>query len=126
MNTGMRMIAVLFLAAAAMQAADVTGKWEGEAGGPNGSFPLKFTFKQDGAKLTGTMEGPQGDSMEISDGKVDGEKIAFTVKFDRGGGGMKIGHQGTVKGDEMKLAVKFEGGGPGGEGPGPIVLKRVK
>jgi len=68
----------------------------GEMNGPNGGaggFQLSFTFKQDGAKLTGTVQGPQGDPIAISDGKIDGEKISFKVVIQ---GGMTIIHEGTI------------------------------
>ena len=101
-------------------AADVSGAWSGEAKGPNGeSFPLTFNFKQDGAKLTGTVTGPQGDPLAISDGKVDGDKIAFNVSFN----GMTISHDGVVKGDEIALKTKSDQGDfPAGE----LTLKRSK
>jgi len=117
-------------------AADVTGTWTGQIGGPDGGgFTITFHFKQDGAKLTGTLDGPQGDPMEITAGKVEGDKISFAVKMagPDGGDGMKIVHEGTISGDEIKLNIKMEGGpqggGPpdGGPGPGgPMTLKRSK
>jgi hypothetical protein len=116
------LIALLWTGAA--WAADVTGKWTGQMAGPDGSggFEISFTFKQDGAKLTGTVQGPQGDPIEIADGKVDGDKISFVVKIDANGG-MKITHDGTIGGDEIKLNSKVEGGDfPAGS----ITLKRVK
>ena len=101
-------------------AADVTGVWTGEIKGPNGeSFQLSFKFKQDGTKLTGTVTGPQGDPMDISDGKVDGDKLFFKVSFN----GMTINHDGVISGDEIKLKTKPDQGDfPGGE----MTLKRSK
>jgi hypothetical protein len=118
--------AILVLLAAGMAlAADVTGKWTGQMSGPDGGgMSISFNFKQDGTKLTGTAEGPGGDPIQIQDGKVEGDKISFTVSFDGGGGEMKIMHEGTVKGDEITLNVKMEGGGEGPNGPMP--LKRAK
>jgi hypothetical protein len=118
----MRCAILLVLAVGVALAADVTGTWTGQIGGPDGGGPtIAFHFKQDGAKLTGTVEGPQGESLQISDGKVEGDKIAFTVKFDRGdGGGMKIAHEGAINGDEIKLSTRMEGG------PGAITLKKSK
>lgn len=83
-------------------AADVAGAWKSEVKGPNGdSLQLTFNFKQDGAQLTGTVTGPGGD-IEISDGKVDGDKISFTVSFN----GTTIQHDGTISGDQIKLTTK--------------------
>jgi opacity protein-like surface antigen len=107
--------------AGAALAADITGNWTGATD----QFTVTFAFKQDGEKLTGNVNGPQGDPMPISDGKVQGDKISFKVKVDMGGNSMTITHEGTIKGDEITLATKVEGGGdfPGG---GPMTLKRQK
>ena len=123
--------AAVFLAfspVVALAAMDVTGSWTGEFKGPDGNgFPITFTFKQDGAKLTGTVSGGQGDPIEIGNGAVDGDKISFTIGFN----GMTITHRGTfVKGpdgtpasDEIKLTSKSDQGDfPGGE----MTLKRSK
>jgi hypothetical protein len=86
-------------------AVDLTGAWTGNMAVPNGdSFQLTFTFKQDSAKLTGTVSGPQGDPLEITDGKVDGDKIFFIVSFN----GMTIKHDGVVTGDTIKLTTKSD------------------
>jgi hypothetical protein len=118
--TLMRVFILTCLAAVTVLAADVTGKWSGEMNGPNGGMTLTANFKQDGTKLTGTMDGPGGEPMQIQDGRVDGDKIVFAVAFND----MKIVHEGTIKGDEITLQIKMDGGG--GDGPGPIRLKRVK
>ncbi len=98
---------LLAFAAIPAPAADVSGTWTADAVGPDGSsYPLTFVFKQDGAKLTGTVQGPQGDAIEISNGKVDGNNISFQVSFN----GMTITHAGTVNdaGDEIKLSTKAD------------------
>jgi hypothetical protein len=108
------------LSAATAMAADVTGTWTAEMKTPDGnSFQLTFTFKQDGAKLTGTVQGPQGDAIEISNGKIDGDKFSFDVSFN----GVTINHQCTVVGDEIKMTTKADSGDfPGME----LTLKRAK
>ncbi len=114
---------MMALISVALWAADVTGKWTGQMAGPNGEgFALTFNFKQDGTKLTGTVQGPQGDPIEISNGKVEGDKLSFVVTIEANGG-MKIMHDGTVSGDEIKLNSKAESGDfPGGS----MTLKREK
>ncbi len=99
-------LAMAFSAAAAL-AADLSGTWTADSTGPDGSsYQLTFIFEQDGAKLTGTVQGPQGDPIEISNGKVDGNTISFEVSFN----GMTITHSGTVNdaGDEIKLSTKAD------------------
>ena len=113
---------IMALSAITARAADVTGSWTSEMTTPNGdSFQLGFTFKQDGAALTGTVQGPQGDAIAISDGKVDGDKISFKVSFN----GNTISHDGTVSadGNEIKLSTKSDSGDfPARD----MTLKRVK
>jgi hypothetical protein len=106
----------------AMAATDITGTWAGDMAGPDGGaggFHLSFTFKQDGDKLTGTVQGPQGDPIAITDGKIDGDKISFKVSVND----MTIIHEGTISaaGDEIKLSSKSDRG-PSGD----LTLKRTK
>jgi hypothetical protein len=85
-------------------AADVTGTWKGEAGA-KGPAP-SFTFKQAGSALTGTAA-MRGNDVEISNGKVDGEKISFEVSYDAGDKGkMTNKYSGTVSGTTMKLSAE--------------------
>jgi hypothetical protein len=109
-----------FTAASAFAASDVTGTWTGKMVGPNGdSMQITFTFKQDGAVLTGTSSGPMGDPMTISEGKVDGDKLSFNVSIN----GMTIKHEGVITGDTIKMTSKSEGGDfPGME----MTLTRTK
>jgi hypothetical protein len=106
------------LSPAIAKAADITGTWTGAMRGPDGNadFQLSFTFKQDGAKFTGSVQGPQGEPIPISDGKIDGDKLTFTVSFN----GMTISHEGTISGDEIKMTTKSDQGF-GGE----MTLKRA-
>src|SRR5271165_5171267 len=92
-------------AAPASQAAattDATGAWSGQMQGPNGDMTITFHLKQDGGKLTGSVDSGMGDPVEIQNGKVDGEKIYWETSFN----GMTIQHDGTFSGDEMKINVK--------------------
>jgi hypothetical protein len=97
-------------------------------GGPDGDRQITFDFKQDGTTLTGTVDGPGGQTLQISNGKVDGDKISFMLTM--GDDGMKITHEGTIKGDQISLTTKMDGGGgrggPGGPGgPPAMTLKRA-
>ena len=46
---------------------------------------------------------------EISDGKIDGNNISFTVKVEFNGNTMVTKYEGTLSGDELKLKVNREG-----------------
>lgn len=104
-------------------ASDVTGTWKGEINGPDGSFPLTYSFQQDGAKLTGTVTGPQGDPLKLEEGTIDAGKIHFVVNVPMNGG-MKVVNDGTVKSDdEILLQAKSDSGEAFGD---PITLKKQK
>jgi len=104
---------ILLVASCALMAADVSGKWTYEQPGRNGNpgRPTTITLKADGAKLTGSIPGfgRGGDTppppTEISDGKVDGNNISFTVKREFQGTAMVIKYEGVLTGDELKLKI---------------------
>ena len=103
-------------------AADVTGKWVAQVPGRQGQTrEVTFTFKAEGDKLTGTMSGRQGAEIPISDGKITGDTISFTVTMTFGDNTIKQNYTGKVVGDEIQM--KREGGqGPARE----FVAKRAK
>jgi len=101
---------LFLLLATAAWAADITGTWKGDVSTPDGnSFSLTYTFQQDGAKLTGTVLSPQGDTLPLENGKVDGDKISFTVKVDMNGTAMVFASEGTINGEEIVLKTKADG-----------------
>ena len=90
-------------------AADVDGKWAGTIATPNGDLPVGFTFKADGAKLTGTTMGFDGTDVAISEGKVDGKNISFKVTFDFGGMPFELNYKGVVSPTEIKITGEAAG-----------------
>src|SRR5882724_7259404 len=98
----------LLLLAASCFAADVDGKWTGTMSTPNGDVPVNFTFKTDGAALTGTTTGPDGE-IKISDGKANGNNISFSVTFDFGGMPLTINYKGVVAKEEIKFTLDIMG-----------------
>src|SRR4051794_3179043 len=92
-------------------AADVTGKWTAEVPGRGGTPTTNtFVFKQDGAKLTGTVDGGRGGATEFTDGKVDGDNISFTRSVSFGDNNFKFIYKGKVSGNEIKFTRTTEGG----------------
>ena len=85
-------------------AADVDGTWTGTVQGPMGDFPVSFTFKADGTKLTGSTLGFDGMPVPIQDGKIDGNTITFTVTFDFGGMPFMLSYKGVVSADQIKMS----------------------
>jgi hypothetical protein len=114
--------ALLIVALAVVaSAADITGNWKADLQTPQGQVQVSYSFKQDGEALTGTWQAAQSPTIQISEGKVTGDSVSFTVKIDAGGG-MTFAHEGKINGDEIQLTMK-----PSGEFPGSTVTaKRVK
>jgi hypothetical protein len=113
---------VLFLAvlALALSAADVAGTWKASMETPNGNFETTFTFKVDGTTLTGKVASQRGES-DISNGKVDGDNISFSVKREFNGQEFTMNYKGKVSGSEMKLQMQF----PGRDEPIEMTAKKV-
>jgi hypothetical protein len=104
------LVSVLVLSALALMAADVTGKWAAEVQGRNGQTRnVSFAFKQDGSTLTGTMVGPMGREVAITNGKVDGDNLSFDVNMEFQGNAVTIHYTGTVEGDSIKMKSQREG-----------------
>jgi len=125
-------LTILLIASFALMAADVSGKWtyEGPGRGGNPGRPVTITLKADGATLTGTVPaGGRGGGdnppppIDITDGKVDGNNISFTVKREFNGNAMVIKYEGVVNGDEMKLKIMRNG--PDGPVTTDVVAKRA-
>ena len=101
-------IGVLLLSSTAL-AAPVDGKWTGMLDTPMGPVNVAFTFKADGAMLAGSTMSPDGAELPIKNGKVDGDKIAFTVEVDFGGMALTLDYTGVVSADEIKLTLNVMG-----------------
>jgi uncharacterized protein (DUF2147 family) len=115
----------LMLAAGAWAAADITGKWTGEMAGRQGQAQeISFNFKVEGEKVTGTMTSREVEA-PISDGKLSGDEISFTVVQNTGGNETKSLFKGKVTGDEIKFTRTREGGRGGGQ-PREFTAKKIK
>jgi hypothetical protein len=125
------LLAVAFTVAAA----DISGKWVAQVEGRNGTTQMTFDLKADGANLTGTVlgggRGGRGGGgggapaapAQISDGKIDGSNVSFSVKTDRGGQTMVTTYKGTFTGDQLNLKQTRQG--RNGEQTTDIAAKRA-
>lgn len=101
----------LFLAAAA-QAADASGKWTWSTPGRNGGAARTntLTLKIEGTKLTGNVSAPnrEGKAVEtpISDGKVEGESVSFSVVREVNGSSVTAKYAGKVAADAITGKVE--------------------
>ncbi len=99
-----RPLAFLFaIASAAAFAADLNGRWSFHFGGPDGP-EIVYTFKVDGAQLSGSSDSPFGVS-ELRGGRLDGAAFTFaTVTAD----GSVLEHRGRIVSD-TELAIETVG-----------------
>ncbi|MBN1907358.1 MAG: esterase family protein [Deltaproteobacteria bacterium] len=92
----------------------IAGKWIAK----DGDNDLKFDFKVDGTKFTGTIENTQmPGAIEIEDGTIEGDNISFSYERKMGEQSFKMKWTGTLSGFELKLKRSL-GGGMGGFGGG--------
>ena len=99
-----RLLLTLAISAVSALAADPTGTWRVTADSPNGSMDRTFTFKLDGAKLTGETNSELVGKSPLEDGKVDGDSISFNITFELQGNQMKTSFKGAATGDEITLS----------------------
>ena len=104
-------------------AASIDGKWNSErqvgaADGKTYAHTTVFTLKSDGNSLTGTvvqtsaapwMSESSGRSVDISDGKIDGDKFSFKLTMETKQGQRIVVYEGTIEGDQLKGTMKFRG-----------------
>ncbi len=91
-------------APAAGGAVAMSGDWAGEADVMGQAMPFTLKLTQEGSTLKGTSESEQG-SVAISNGKVEGNKISFTIDSPQGA----IVLTGVVVGGEIKGEYDFAG-----------------
>jgi hypothetical protein len=104
-----RLIVLLAFFALAAVAADVSGTWKGTAETANGTIERTFVLKQDGAKITGETTSQMMGKSEITDGKIDGDTITFTINVKFQDNEMKLNYKGKVTGNEIKFTVDAMG-----------------
>jgi hypothetical protein len=108
----MKQFVLGFLMMAALvwaQEVKIAGEWDYSMPGPNGEpVPALMKLEVDGTKLMGTFTFNGTRVLKIENGTVDGNKLKFTVKRDRPGGGGEMVYQmtGVVSGSEIKGSVQ--------------------
>jgi hypothetical protein len=116
------LVAILFLLALNLSAADITGIWIGQIPGRNGDLQdISFKFTQDGATLGGKLYGDY-QSTPITEGKISGDQVAFLVIAPEQAGNQinrtKLRFTGTIKAGEIELTREREGSTNAGNGVG--------
>jgi hypothetical protein len=96
------LLALLLALSIPARAADIAGKWTASFDTQIGVQNYTYTFKVDGAKLTGTAESQFGKT-EITEGTVKGDEISFVESVNYEGNALKIEYKGKISGDEIKF-----------------------
>lgn len=102
-----------FLAATALalalgtsaQAQSVAGAWDLTINGPEGAITATATLKQDGDKVTGSIETPQGTAEMTGTFVGKALNLAFTIPGPNGNLDIKV--NGEVDGASMKGIIDF-------------------
>lgn len=108
-NRILSVFALVTVSVFTLAAADATGKWTAEMPGRDGNTQTNtFDLKVSGSTLTGTMSTPRGEQA-ITDGKVDGNNVMFTVVMKMGDNERKLNFSGVMSGDSIKFTRTMEG-----------------
>lgn len=121
MKRALALVVSLLLAATMLAAADISGKWKGQFQGGDSTRELAFDFKVQGENLTGTVTGLRDKTLEIKDGKVQGDSVTFWVMSEWQGEPVKLVFKGQLSGSEIRFTMGTEDGGWSTE----VTAKRV-
>ncbi len=89
--------------------ADVTGAWTAEFDTMAGVQKYTFTLQQEGDKITGKANSDiagERHEVQLQDGKLQADAIAFVEVFEFQGNEIRIEYQGKVSGDEIQFTRK--------------------
>jgi len=95
------------------RAADVTGTWKSEFDSQVGHQKYTFTFKQEGAKLTGKANSEVEDrkrEAELMEGKVDGDAISFVEMLNIQDREIRVTYTGKLSADRNEIKFTREVG----------------
>lgn len=119
------LVAAVALTAAPVAAQSLSGSWELSSQGRGGTQTQMLTVTQEGMTLTGTISfsfggrrggggggGGESQTIEISDGTIDGNSFSFTMTLSFGGNSFDQVYSGTFEGDTIEGTI--EGGRGGG------------
>jgi hypothetical protein len=83
------------LAVLAADAPNISGTWTASFDTQVGKQEYTYTFVVKGSQLTGHAKSANGDT-QITEGKIDGNKVSFVENLDYQGMPLKIVYTGTV------------------------------
>ena len=107
-----KLIALLFALALlpiSAFAADISGSWTASFDTQIGKQDYTYTFVVKGTALTGKAKSANGET-EITEGKIENDKVSFVENLNYQGQALKITYSGTiVSSDEIKLTRDVAG-----------------
>ena len=108
-----RILVLMALWACCAVAADISGNWKATADFNGQSMERTFSFKVDGNKVTGETTSSFTGKSEITDGKIDGDTVTFTINVNLGDNPTKLNYKGKVNaaGTEIHFTVENPQGG---------------
>jgi alpha-galactosidase len=120
----MRKIFLVFLAAAAaLQTGGLAGTWHFEQTTQNGrKREVNYVFKVEGNQFSGTTY-TLTNRQEVVNGKIDGNKITFDVKFEYDDPPRLTPYKGEMNGDELKVTPATPP--PAGRPLTEVILHRI-
>ena len=111
--------ALLLGISSAALAAGIDGKWTAEVEGRRGTVTQTLVLTASGSNLTGSFDNGRGNPVDISDGKIDGNKVSFKVTREFNGNQFTRQYKGTLSdAGELNLSASMGGGGRRGGGGG--------
>ena len=97
-------ITLLLLGTVRAFAADITGTWKASFDTQIGEQSYTYEFVVKGTTLTGKLQSAMGGAGEITQGKVEGDKVSFVEMFKFEGNEIQITYTGRVtSNDEIKF-----------------------
>lgn len=95
----------LALTAGSYAQSSVAGVWDLSINGPEGAITAAATLKQDGEKVTGSIDSPQG-TAELT-GTIKGKALNISFSIPGPNGNLDIKVNGEVDGASMKGIIDF-------------------
>jgi hypothetical protein len=97
-------VSLVLIGAVRTFAADITGTWKASFETQIGTQNYTYEFVVKGTALTGKLQSDMGGSGEITQGKVEGDKVSFVEMFKFDGNDIQITYTGTItSNDEIKF-----------------------
>jgi len=98
-------LALAFVLGSGVLAQSVAGAWDLSINGPEGPISATATLKQDGEKVTGSIETPQGTAEMTGTFKGKALNMSFSIQGPNGPLDIKV--NGEVDGASMKGIIDF-------------------